>query len=206
MSDIPKPPENIELEIYADDITTLTSNNLYQKAEETLQPYINEISKWTKENDLTINATKSTSTLFTTDQTEYNKTLTLTIDHTLIPTVKHPKILGLTFDPKLNYGEHVKITKEKASKTVNITKAISGTKWGKQKETLLTTYKTLTRPIIEYASTIWSPIISETNLHKLQTIQNSSFRILTGCTRDTNAQHIHEKKVLPLKEHLKLHS
>ena len=73
--------------------------------------------------------------------------------------------------------------------------------------TLLTTYKTITRPIIEYASTIWGPIVSQSNLEKLQTIQNSSLRIATGCTRDTNAQHLHEEsKILPIKEHIKLHS
>jgi len=86
-------------------------------------------------------------------------------------------------------------------------KSLTSTKWGKQKETLLTTYKTITQPIIEYASTIWAPIVSETNLNKLQIIQNSSLRIATGCTRDTNCQHLHEEtKTLPLKEHLKLHS
>jgi hypothetical protein len=97
--------------------------------------------------------------------------------------------------------------KKKPQKTVNIIKALTSTKWGKQKETLVNTYKTITRPIIEYGSTIWAPIISDTNVNKLQVIQNSALRIATGCTSDTNTQHLHEEtKVLPLREHLKLHS
>ena len=63
MSDIPKPPENVQLEIYADDMTTLSSSNKYQIAEQNLQPYLNDIFTWTKENDLILNASKSTSTL-----------------------------------------------------------------------------------------------------------------------------------------------
>jgi len=52
-----------------------------------------------------------------------------------------------------------------------------------------------------------SYFVSETNLNKLQKIQNSALRIATGCTRDTNVQHLHEEtKVLPLEDHLKLHS
>ena len=207
MSDIPKPPKDVQLEIYADDMNTLSSHNKYKIAEQMIQPYLNEIFEWTKENDLQLNATKSTSTLFTNDQSEFNNDLSLTINNDVIPTIKHPKILGLTFDPKLNFGEHITKTKEKANKTINIMKSLTSTKWGKQKETLLTTYKTITQPIIEYASTIWAPLVSDTNLNKLQIIQNSSLRIATGCTRDTNCQHLHEEtKILPLKEHLKLHS
>ena len=34
-----------------------------------------------------------------------------------------------------------------------------------------------------------------------------ALRIATGCTADTNAQHLYkERKILPLKEHLKLHA
>ena len=79
--------------------------------------------------------------------------------------------------------------------------------WGKQKETLLTTYKAIVRPHLEYGCTIWSPILSESNTQKLQTIQNSALRITTGCTRDTNSQHLHaETKTLPIQNHLKLHA
>ena len=54
---------------------------------------------------------------------------------------------------------------------------------------------------------IWSPIISNTNIKKLQTIQNTDLRIVTGCTRDANTQHLHdETKVFPIDTHLKLHA
>ncbi len=45
---------------------------------------------------------------------------------------------------------------------------------GRKKETLLATYKTITRPILEYTSTIWSPIAKPTNIQKLQTVDSSS--------------------------------
>jgi hypothetical protein len=78
---------------------------------------------------------------------------------------------------------------------------------GKQKETLVATYKTVVLPVIEYASTVWSPIVSDSNIKKLQTTQNAALRIATGCTADTNIQHLHTKtKTLPLSYHLKLHA
>ena len=46
-----------------------------------------------------------------------------------------------------------------------------------------------------------------TNLQKLQTTQNSALRVVTGCTPDTNTQHLHkETTTLPLSNHLKLHA
>ena len=81
------------------------------------------------------------------------------------------------------------------------------TKWGKQNEFIVSTFKAITRPILEYANTIWSPIISNTNIKKLQTNQNTTLQIATGCTPDTNTQHQHdETKVLPVDTHLKFHA
>src|SRR5580692_8736119 len=108
MSDIPTPPDNINLFSYANDITTLTSHPKIETAEHTIQPYLHQLHQWTQDNDLQVNATKSTCTLFTPDPSEYNSSLNLQISNITIPTTKHPKILGLTFDPKLNYSEHIK--------------------------------------------------------------------------------------------------
>ena len=86
-------------------------------------------------------------------------------------------------------------------------KSLTGTSWGKQKETLVATYKAITRPILEYASTVWSPLVSDSNLQKLQTVQNTALRTATGCTADTNTQHLHqETSILPLKHHCNLHA
>ena len=171
-----------------------------------VQSYLNKIYDWTKQNQLTLNASKTTTTLFTPDPAEYNTTLTLQINNTTLPTNKKPKILELTLDPKLTYSKHIQNTTLKAKQTMRIMKALTTTHWGKSEETLNITYKAITRPILEYASTIWSPIISNTNMNKLQTIQNSALRTITGCTLDTNTHHLHTKtKILPIDTHMKLH-
>src|SRR6185436_14304130 len=102
---------------------------------------------------------------------------------------------------------HIEQTKEKASKTINMLKALTTKKWGKDKETIVTTYKAITRPQLEYASTVWSPIVLTTNMSELQTLQNTALRIATGCIADTDIPHLHQETlVLPLATHLKLHA
>jgi hypothetical protein len=207
MADMPSPPPGVQNESYADDINSLTSHPKIEIAEQAIQPYLNSLFAWTQENNLILNADKSTATLFTPDPAEYKTQLKLTINNTLIPTVRNPKILGLTFDPQLTFAEHIKNTQTKANKTLNIIKSLTSTKWGKQKETLVTTYKAITRPLLEYASTIWSPSTADTHINKLQVIQNSALRTATGCTADTNIQHLHEEAlILPIDIHLKLHA
>ena len=54
-------------------MNTMTSHCDIKTAEENIQPYLNEIAKWTEINELQLNASKSTATLFTTDPGEFNK-------------------------------------------------------------------------------------------------------------------------------------
>ena len=65
----------------------------------------------------------------------------------------HPKVPGHTLDPKLTYSTDIHNTSVHAHKPLQIIKAFTATGWGKQRETLMVTYKAL-----EYASSIWSPL------------------------------------------------
>ena len=63
------------------------------------------------------------------------------------------------------------------------------------------------RPALEYASSIWSPLASSTSFKKLKVIQNAALRTATGCTKDTNIQHLHDEiLVLPIHDDLQLHA
>ena len=123
---------------------------------------------------------QNTSTLFTPDPAEYSTQLELEIYNITLPMDINPKILGLTLAPKLTYNKHIEITTTKAHKTIQILKVLTSTTWGKQKETITATYKAITRPILEYVSTIWSPLASDTNINKLQITQNTALKNSNG--------------------------
>ena len=124
-------------------------------------------------NNLHINTNKTTTTLFTSDPAEYSTNLSLKLNNQTLPTKKHPKILGIILDPKLTFSQHINVTITK-KQMLNILKALTSTKWGKQKELIISTFKAITRPILKYKNNIWIPIISNTNIKKLQTIQNTA--------------------------------
>ena len=114
--------------------------------------------------NLILNPDKTTCTLFTPDPAAYSTQLELQIDNITLPMNINPKIIEMTLDPKLTYNKHIEITTTKARKTIHIFKSVTLTTWEKQKQTILTTDKAITRTILEYVCTIWSPLASDTNI------------------------------------------
>ena len=73
----------------------------------TYNHYLHKIFAWTKQNNLLLSLDKITCTLFTPDPAEYTSNLVLTINNKALPMSTHPKVLGLTLDPKLTYSTHI---------------------------------------------------------------------------------------------------
>ena len=59
-------------------------------------------------------------------------------------------------DTSLSFNKHSSHVAERVSGGNNILKALAGTCWGQQKETLLMTYKAVGRSIINYAETLFT--------------------------------------------------
>ena len=82
-----------------------------------------------------------------------------------------PKNIRSDSRPQTRIQKHIEITTTKARKTIQILKSLTSTTWGKHKETILATYKAIIKPILDYVSTIWSQLASDTNNNKLQITQ-----------------------------------
>ena len=118
----------------------------------------------------------------------------------------HSKVLGVILNPNLTYSTHIHNLSLHAHNLLQPIKAVTAT-WGKQKETLMATYKAAMRPDLVYAFSIWSPISSSTSINKLQVMQNASSWSAIGCTQDRNIQHLHEQTlILPIHGCMQLHA
>ena len=91
----------------------------------------------------------------------------------------------------------------RVSKRNNDLKALAGTNWGQETETLLLTYKALGRPTANYAAPIRSTNASDTSLEKIQRTQNESLRIITGSHKMSCIDHLDsETKMIQIDDHL----
>ena len=103
ISDILLPSKDEQITTYVNDITITVFHTKHRKAQQLIQPYLQKKQKWLTTNNLYTNTYKTTTTLFTLNQTEYGTTLSLKLNNQKLPTTKHPKIFGFTLDPKLTF-------------------------------------------------------------------------------------------------------
>ena len=90
-----------------------------------------------------------------------------------------PKGTGSYLRPKTHILHQVHNISVHAHTPLQIMKPLTATGWGKQKETLMATYKAVMRPDLMYASSIWSPLTSSTIINNLQLMQNAALRTAT---------------------------
>ena len=127
------------------------------------------------------------------------------IENSHLPLVKCARILGVYLDLSLSFNKHSQYVAKRVSGRNNILKALAGTSWRQQKETLPMTYKAVGRSIINYAAPVWSPNLHDTNYRKIQYTQNGALRIVTGCHKMSSIDHLHTAaEMLKVKEHSEL--
>ena len=172
--------------------------------EVSINNYLEEITAYLNDNSLLISAPKFSVTLLTPDTHQAKIHLRIFIENSHLPLVMCPMILGVYLDPSLSFNKHSQYVAERVSGRNNILKALAGTSWGQQKETLLMTYKAGGRSIINYAAPVWSPFqtymtptTEKSNTHRM--------RIATGCHKMSSIDHLHtEAEMLKVREHLEL--
>ena len=169
--DVPLPKAPVQVIGYADNITITSTHTSTSATKKYIHPYLHTVFAWTKQNNFTLNSDKTTCTLFTPDPADYKSNLDLKINNKALPVATHPKVLGLTFDPKLTYSTHIHNISVQAHKPLQMIKALTATGWGKQKETLMVTYKAVMRPALEYASSILDQH-QQTASHAERSIEN----------------------------------
>ena len=152
--------------IYINDISTNIQSNCYLYANDTsLFQVVNDpsltaasinqdlirIQSWARDWLVTINAGKTKSTIFSTKRNKPQHQ-PLFHDNAPIDDVYSHKHLGVTLTSNLSWKPHILNIYEKASKRLNFLK---GLKFKISREVLDKLYKSLIRPIMEYADVLW---------------------------------------------------
>ena len=76
----------------------------------------------------------------------------------------------------MTFEHHIEDIVTRANKRLNLLKAIRGQKWGASPETLLYTYRTYVRPILEYGCVLYSHE-RENLLSKIQSVEVKAIKI-----------------------------
>uniref|UniRef100_A0A673MAK6 Uncharacterized LOC107721237 n=1 Tax=Sinocyclocheilus rhinocerous TaxID=307959 RepID=A0A673MAK6_9TELE len=94
------------------------------------------------------------------------------------------KFLGIYFDSKLTWVDHINKVIEKCQKVLNIMRCVSGVAWGASFLSLKTIYVALIRSVFDYGSVVYGSA-SKTLLEKLDKIQAQALRQCCGAVKTT---------------------
>ena len=86
------------------------------------------------------------------------------------------KFIGITFDQSLSFKDHINDISTRCRKRLNLIKAIRGQEWGANPKTLLYTYKTYIRPVLEYGCILFAHANKDL-LDKLKAIETKAIKI-----------------------------
>ena len=154
---------------------------------------------------LTVPTGNYTVTFFTPDTHENHLHPQVKLADQVLPLEKRPKVLGVTLDTHLTFTQHCNNVSVKVQQRNNVLRALAGSTWGCDLETLLTTYQAIGRSILSYCCPVWTPSLKDTNWSRLQRAQSSALRIATGCLKMTDVVELHqEARELPVRQHNQL--
>ena len=192
------------LALFADDVTILARNRSRDEAEATAQWAVDIVAEWSAKWKLTLNATKSEVSYFSTYTREANHKPSLVINGEPIPFNPNPKLLGVYLDRQLSFVKHVDESTKLASGKTKLIAAVANSKWGWQKEELKQLYFSFVRSRLDYAGPAWQPWLSDSNISTLERTQNKALRIITGQLRNSPCEAIRYETQVPCYEtHMK---
>jgi len=154
INDMPDLVESI-LRLFADD--TKVGREMVSQADVAyLQKDLDTLSKWSADWLLPFNVNKCKLMHIGTNNRMAEYSMIKDGQRSLITEVEEEKDLGVTLDNRLSFEKHIYGKVAKANQILGV---IRRTFRYLDKEGFVTLYKTMVRPHIEYASSVWSPYL-----------------------------------------------
>ena len=118
-----------------------------------MQPALDALASWAATNEVEIAADKTEALVISSDPNEVNAKCRprLTLNGLDLVYNPEPKILGVHFDSQLRFGPQARFAVAKLSSRINVLRALAGTDWGCDEDTLRTLYTGYARPGALYA-------------------------------------------------------
>lgn len=177
INDVCKVLKHCKIVMFADDALIYIVGRDVSALTQQLQEDLDSISIWFKANKLKTNVQKTKAMIF---KTQCN--IDLSIDNENIEQVDQIKYLGVIIDQNLKFDKHVDYIVKKISKKVQFFRRI---KSKLDFNASIRVYNVIIKPHFEYCSSVLF-LLSQSNIYRLQKLQNKSMRIILNCNRYTS--------------------
>jgi ribonuclease HI len=157
-----------------------------------------KIQKWAQNNKLHFNENKSQVMLMTHRKRREKKEVEIYLNNKILKQVNIIKYLGIIFDSKLTFREHINYVEEKCTKLIFQLSKSAKITWGLKNEALKTIYTGGILPLLLYGAPVWKSVMNKkcykTKLTRIQrliniriakayrTVSNEALCVITGLT------------------------
>lgn len=167
------------VKLYADD--TKLCREIVNIPEDTyvLQSDLFGLTEWCKTWQLKFNPDKCETMRITHKQDKSKGSYTLDPNGEILKSVKNIKDLGITISFDLSWSDHIPVVVNKANKVLGVIERVLGSNSVSE---FFLLYKSLVRPIIEYAVPVWCPFLVK-DIVLLEKVQRRASRLALGQKR-----------------------
>ena len=176
-------PNDIFSSLFVDDILIAGAHHQHDQLETKLQNAVNAIIEWADGNGFKFSKRKTKVMQFYKKTAPIRQT-NIQIRNRNIPLTSTVKFLGLNWDPKLSWKDHIGRLRARCARDLNLLRSLTAVKWGADQETLMRLYRTIIRPKIDYGCMVYGAAM-ETELKQVEAIANEAFRISSGAFKTT---------------------
>ncbi|GFU38745.1 probable RNA-directed DNA polymerase from transposon X-element [Trichonephila clavipes] len=167
-----------KLNMFADDTAVHTTYRRITSVTYTLNKHLKLLEKYYDQWKISINVEKSAAVIFT----KRRKLPPPTMYNTTIPWSQSTKYLGIIFDKNLTWKTHIQHTRNKFRKIMFKLYPLIGRNSELSRDNKVLLFTAVMRPILAYGCPVWG-YAAKTNINILDTLQNSTIRMIVGARR-----------------------
>jgi hypothetical protein len=159
---------------YVDD-TTLWESCSHDMNNSNIQTAANQVIDWCNKNNMQINCGKTKEMIVYFGKKKINIP-EITMGGKQLERVENTKLLGIIFNNKLTWDDHVNYICTKVSKRIYFIRLLK--RAGVSSNDILLVYFSIIRSVLEYGSEIWHPGLNKKQTKQLEHIQKRVLKII----------------------------
>jgi len=176
INDFPNISPALKTILFADDTTVSVAGSDFVELCDHLNLEMQKIIQWSDANRLALNASKTSALVFSNRLHDVNFDHKPNLNGVDVNYVECHKFLGLNFDNKLKFRDHITFVCNKLSKSVGIMRRVSECL---PQKSLIGLYYSLFYPYLTYCNVLWGGTY-DVHLNTVEMLQKRVVRIITG--------------------------
>ena len=168
--------KNSEASLFADDTAMYCTASTAAELQRKLNEDLALVNDWLTTHKLTLNVSKTKLMIIAGRQRlAHVEEIELVVNEDTIEQTDSFKYLGVKLNETMDWSDHIDYIQSKVAKRLGLLKRVKHLLPVKSREIM---YNTMIQPILDYGDIVWGDRFNETQMDRLQVLQNKAAKII----------------------------